>query len=107
MSFRLVFVSFGGLFFLAFLAIDLCCFIKKKKKKKVQETDIIHVDEHLKVKEVVVPCPHGSQTVVLSIEEDVHIDDERRKNEKVGEGMHVKSADDISSALEEGTSASG
>ena len=103
----IVFVSFGGLFFFAFLAIGLCCFIKKKKKKTVQETDIIHVDEHLKVKEAAVPGPHGTQAVVLSIEEDVHIDEERRKSEKVGEGLHVKSADDISSALEEGTSASG
>ncbi|XP_057468857.1 protein TRACHEARY ELEMENT DIFFERENTIATION-RELATED 7A-like [Actinidia eriantha] len=102
----IVVVSFGGLFFLAFLAIALCCFIKKKKKKTVQETDIVHVDEHLKVKEAVVPGPHGTQAVVLSIEEDVRVEEERRKNEKVGEGMHAKSADDISSAFK-GTSASG
>lgn len=74
----------------------------------VQETDIVHVDEHLKVREEIVQGPHGSQAVVLSIEDDVHIDEEIRKNERFGEGgMHVKSAHNISSALEEGTSFSG
>ena len=42
-------------------------FTKKKKKKMVQETDIIRVDEHLKVKEASVPGPNGVQGVVLEI----------------------------------------
>ncbi|GMP46550.1 hypothetical protein CsSME_00014658 [Camellia sinensis var. sinensis] len=63
---------------------------------------------HSTVREEIVQGPHGSQAVVLSIEDDVHIDEEIRKNEKFGEGgMHVKSAHNISSALEEGTSFSG
>ncbi|KAA8546522.1 hypothetical protein F0562_002739 [Nyssa sinensis] len=82
----IVFVSFGGLLFLAFLATALCGFIKKKKKKKtVQETDIVHVHEHLEVKEAIVPGPHGPQAVVLSITDDIHVDEEIKKNEKFEE----------------------
>ncbi|OVA00287.1 hypothetical protein BVC80_1495g77 [Macleaya cordata] len=87
----IVFVSLGGLFFLAFLSVALCCFMKRKKKKMVQETEIINIDEHMKVQEVIVPGPHGKQAVVLSIEEDVHIQEAIKKNERVGEGLHTKS----------------
>ncbi|XP_052201509.1 protein TRACHEARY ELEMENT DIFFERENTIATION-RELATED 7-like [Diospyros lotus] len=88
----IVFVSFGGLLFLAFLAVALCCFIKKRKKM-VQETDIVHVDERLKVKEAIVPGPHGPQAVVLSVEEDVHVGEEILKKEKSLEGMQAKSVE--------------
>lgn len=72
----------------------------------VQETDIKHVDEHLKVKEGIVQGPHGAEAVVLSFEDDVHVVEEIKKNEMSVEGKHVKSTDEISSALEEGTSTS-
>ncbi|PRQ24862.1 hypothetical protein RchiOBHm_Chr6g0277141 [Rosa chinensis] len=76
-------ISFGSVFFLAFLAIALCCFIKKKKKKStIRETEVIHFDEHRKIKEAIVEGPHGPQAVVLSVEDDVHIDEAIRKNEK-------------------------
>ena len=37
--------------------------------------------------------PHGTQTVVLSVEDDIHIDEEIKKNEKIEEGLHAKSAE--------------
>ncbi|KAL6218098.1 PREDICTED: uncharacterized protein LOC101295780 [Fragaria vesca subsp. vesca] len=77
----IVFISFGSVFFLAFLAIALCCFLKKKKKKTIQETEVIHFDEHRKIKEAIVEGPHGPQAVVLSVEDDVHIDEAIRKDE--------------------------
>ncbi|KAI8531477.1 hypothetical protein RHMOL_Rhmol11G0139300 [Rhododendron molle] len=101
------FISFGCIFFLAFLAIAIYCFIKKTKKKNVvQEADIIHVDEHLKVKKGIVQGPHGAEAVALSFEDDVHVVEEIKKNEMFVEGKHVKSTDETSSALEEGTSTS-
>ncbi|KAM5562448.1 protein TRACHEARY ELEMENT DIFFERENTIATION-RELATED 7A [Rosa sericea] len=79
----IIFISFGSVFFLAFLAIALFCFIKKKKKKStIQETEVIHFDKHRKIKEAIVEGPHGPQAVVLSVEDDVHIDEAIRKNEK-------------------------
>ncbi|EXB70694.1 hypothetical protein L484_023880 [Morus notabilis] len=89
----IVFISVGGVFFLAFLAAALFCFLKKRKKRTVQETDIIHFNEHKKIKEAIVEGPHGIETVVLSVEDDIHIDEEKQKNEKVGEGLHAKSVE--------------
>ncbi|KAJ6737335.1 hypothetical protein OIU85_019402 [Salix viminalis] len=89
-----VFVSLGGLFFLAFLSVALCCFIKKKKKKTVQKTEIIEFDEHTKVQEAVIPGPHGEKITVLNIEEDVHLVEEIKKNEKLAERSHIKLAHD-------------
>ncbi|KAJ6954143.1 tumor necrosis factor ligand superfamily member 6-like [Populus alba x Populus x berolinensis] len=86
----IVFVSFGGLIFLAFLAAALCFFIKRKTKKTVEETDIVHVHEHLKVKEAIVEGPHGPKAVVLEVVDDVHIGEEIKEEEKVGEGLHAK-----------------
>ena len=96
----IVFISLGGVFFLAFLAAALFCFLKRKKKKKktVQETDMIHVDEHKKIKEQVGEGPHGKvETVVLSIEDDIHVDEVIKKNETetFGKGFDAKSADAI------------
>lgn len=71
-----------------------CCIQKRNKKKKsaTQETDIIHFDEHKKVKETIVPGPFGQQAVVVTVEDDVHVDAEIRKNETVGHhGLHAKS----------------
>lgn len=70
-------MSFGGLFFLAFLAAALFCFMKKKKKT-VQETKVIDVDDHLTVHEAIMP---GQQAVILSVEEDLRIHEEIKKNE--------------------------
>jgi hypothetical protein len=89
-----VFVSLGGLFFLAFLSVALCCFIKKKKKKTVQKTEILEFDEHTKVQEAIIPGPHGEKITVLNIEEDVHLVEEIKKNEKLAEGSHIKLAHD-------------
>lgn len=80
----IVFVSFGGLFFLLFLAAVICWYIKKKKKhtKKTQQTELVHVDEHYKVKEAIVNGPDGPKAVVLEIEDDVHFDELKNKENK-------------------------
>ncbi|XP_047318234.1 protein TRACHEARY ELEMENT DIFFERENTIATION-RELATED 7A-like [Impatiens glandulifera] len=84
-----VFVSLGGLFLLGCLSFALCCFLKKRKKKQINETEIVRVDEHLKIQEVVVPGPHGTQTVILNIDEDIHVEEEINKNElKLNKGSH-------------------
>lgn len=75
------------------LAFALFCCIKKRKKRTSQETEIIHFDEHKKVKEAVVSGPFGQKTVVLSVEDDVHIDEEIKKNEKLGQhGLQATSS---------------
>lgn len=95
-----VFVTCGGLFFLAFLAVALFCFLKKKKKKTAQETDIVHVDEHFRVKEATVPGLHGTKAVVLEIEDDVHVDKEIVKTERTMQGSNLHSSKEYSKALE-------
>ncbi|GMN26127.1 hypothetical protein TIFTF001_040806 [Ficus carica] len=88
----IVFISVGCVFFLVFLAAALFCFLKKRKKT-VQETGIIHLDEHKNTREAVVVGPQGIDTMVLSVEDDIHIDGDIKKNEKVGEGLHAKSVE--------------
>ncbi|CAL1362905.1 unnamed protein product [Linum trigynum] len=81
-----VFISFGGLLCLAGLAAVVLCCLKKLKKKPTakHEVDLIHVDEHARVKEAVVP---GS-AVVLEIEEDLHVDEVVRKDDEVAAAGH-------------------
>ncbi|GAY39858.1 hypothetical protein CUMW_047610 [Citrus unshiu] len=66
----------------------ICRYIKKKKKKVVQETDLVH----FKVKEEIVPGPHGPKAVKLEIEDDVPVDEVIKKNEHFGAGLHAKSS---------------
>ncbi|RAL44345.1 hypothetical protein DM860_017451 [Cuscuta australis] len=86
----IAFVSLGGLFFLAFLSVALCCFIKKRKKRMVQESDVVKVDEHIKVHETIVPGPHGTQTTFITIDDDLHIDEEVKKHEKNCQSLVTK-----------------
>ena len=74
------------------LAFALFCCVQRKKKKKTQETDVIHFDEHRRVNETIVPGPFGRNTVVVTVEDDVHIDEEIIKSEKVGHNLHAKSS---------------
>ncbi|KAH1064038.1 hypothetical protein J1N35_029025 [Gossypium stocksii] len=83
----IVFFSCGG-FFLAFLAVTLFCFLKRKKK--VEETDTVHVDEHLKVKEATVPGSHRPHDGILDIEDDVHVAEEIVKTKKVERGSRLE-----------------
>ncbi|XP_022765887.1 proline-rich receptor-like protein kinase PERK2 [Durio zibethinus] len=101
----LVSVSCGGLS-LAFLAVALFCFLKKKKKKTIQETEVVHVDENLKVKEAIVPGPHGPHTVILEIEDDFQIDEKIVKTEKIERGSNLHSAEENPKALETGAACS-
>ncbi|KAL3845445.1 hypothetical protein ACJIZ3_002848 [Penstemon smallii] len=103
-----VFVSFGFIFFVALGFFALWCIITKRKKKTVQETDLISADEHLRVKEAIVEGPHGPQTVVLSVEDDKHIEEKIMKNEELGgkSHMHAKSGEVKTIDLEAGESSS-
>ncbi|CAN0921496.1 hypothetical protein LINGRAHAP2_LOCUS32624 [Linum grandiflorum] len=74
-----------------------------KKKKTSHEMDMIHVDEHVRVKEAIVPGPDGRPgMVVLEIDDDLHFDEVVKKDEVVENvhdhshhhlhGLHGKSA---------------
>ncbi|XP_010558888.1 PREDICTED: glyceraldehyde-3-phosphate dehydrogenase, testis-specific-like [Tarenaya hassleriana] len=74
-----VFVSLGGLFFLAFLAAGLLFVAYKKRKERhdpgsdhVSET-CIEEEEHRHVEEVITTGPCGEQTVTVTVDEDVRI----------------------------------
>ncbi|KAL2476540.1 putative leucine-rich repeat extensin-like protein 3 [Abeliophyllum distichum] len=86
-----IFVSLGGLFFLAFLSVALFCFLKKRKKRIIHETDKVKIDEHIKVHEDIVTGPHGTKAVVLTIDDDVNIEEVIKKNEVVGKSSHMRS----------------
>ncbi|PNX87282.1 hypothetical protein L195_g043369 [Trifolium pratense] len=95
------------------LAFALFCCVQKRKKKKTQETDIVHINEHKKVTETIVPGPFGKPpTVVITVEDDVHIDEVIKKNEEVDHGLHAEPSkvesneDNISSSNEVATTSS-
>ncbi|XP_049386376.1 protein TRACHEARY ELEMENT DIFFERENTIATION-RELATED 7A-like [Solanum stenotomum] len=74
-----IFSTFGcillGIAILAFCS----CFLKKKKKSTmiIEEKEVKHIDDHVKMKEAIVEGPHGKlETIVLSIEEDLHEKDD-------------------------------
>lgn len=62
----------------------------------VQETEVVDIDEHMKVHEAIVPGPHGQQVVVLAVEDDIRIHEEIKKNEVVDEGRHTRSTESSS-----------
>ncbi|KAI5650144.1 hypothetical protein M9H77_36149 [Catharanthus roseus] len=107
-----VIVSCGGLLFLACL-FALWCFLKKREKKTdIERThdEILKVDEHLKIKEKIEEGPHGKETVVLSVEDDVHMErievDEMRKKESLCQENMESAEISNPSGIEEGRSSS-
>ncbi|XP_055835009.1 protein TRACHEARY ELEMENT DIFFERENTIATION-RELATED 6 [Solanum dulcamara] len=85
-----VFSTFGcillGLAILAF-----CSYFLKKKKNTiiVEEKEVKHIDDHLKIKEAIVEGPHGKlETIVLSVEEDMHEKDDIIRTKKEIEEVH-------------------
>ncbi|XP_076891209.1 uncharacterized protein LOC143542527 [Bidens hawaiensis] len=89
-----VFVSCGGVFFLAFVMVALWCFLKKRKKM-VTKAENVHFDEHRKVSERIVQGPNGTESVILSVEDDIHIEEDIRKSEleSFQQGLHLNSGD--------------
>lgn len=72
----------------------------------IQESDVVKVDEHMTVHEAVIPGPHGTKTTFLTIDEDIHIDEEIRKSEKVGHSSIMKAVQKHPQALVMDTTAS-
>jgi len=85
-----VVISLGSLFFLAFLAAALFCYLKKRRKSSTK-AEIIEFDEHLKVQETIVQGPHGEQTRVVMLEEDIHLVEDIHKTEKLSRPSHLSS----------------
>ncbi|KAJ0547869.1 hypothetical protein HanIR_Chr08g0377041 [Helianthus annuus] len=83
----IIFVSFGGIFLLGLATIALCCLMKKwKGSKATEQNKMVHFDEHKKVHENIVQGPSGAKTVALTVDDDLHVDEEEEcvKNEKLG-----------------------
>ncbi|MFS7940997.1 hypothetical protein Hanom_Chr05g00470961 [Helianthus anomalus] len=93
-----VFVSFGCVFFVG-LALVAWCFIMNTAKcsKTTNKDEMVHVDEHLKVRKNFVKGPNGTEAVSISVDDDLHIDeqDERTKNEKVGKNLDQTPSDAV------------
>ncbi|WMV34298.1 hypothetical protein MTR67_027683 [Solanum verrucosum] len=90
--------------------LALRCYLKKKENKTtlIEETEVKHVDKNMRVKENIVKGPHGKpESVVVSMEEDCHVDDDiiRKKKELKAQNFHAKISEETTpSALEAGHS---
>nr|GME20698.1 proline-rich receptor-like protein kinase PERK2 [Ipomoea batatas] len=74
-----------GCFLFVIASLALCFYMKKRnnKKRSVQEIDLKHIDEHMRIQEAIVTDSHGrKKTVVLSVKGDVHVDEDIIKREK-------------------------
>ncbi|KAK4340917.1 hypothetical protein RND71_039418 [Anisodus tanguticus] len=85
-----VFSMFGCILFGLVLLAFCSYFLKKKKKTTIVETkEVKHIDDHIKIKEEIVEGPHGKlETVVLSVEEDLHEKDDIVRTKKELEEVH-------------------
>lgn len=93
-----VFVSFGCVFLLALASIAFCWFIKKCKcSKTTEKSEMVHIDEHLKVSENILQGPNGTKTVAITIDDDLHADEKEAcaKNENLGKGYDQRARDGI------------
>ncbi|KAJ8541550.1 hypothetical protein K7X08_002366 [Anisodus acutangulus] len=77
---------------LGLVVLAFCSYLLKKKKKStiiVETKEVKHTDDHLKIKEAIVEGPHGKlETVVLSVEEDLHEKDDIVRTKKELEEVH-------------------
>lgn len=55
-----------------------------------EKSEMVHIDEHLKVNENILQGPNGTKLVAITIDDDLHVDEEEecRKNEKLGKELH-------------------
>lgn len=75
-----VFVSLGGVFFLAFLAVGLFCLAKKKPIPPPSPDKSVHlapnigcIDEHKTIRQIINPGPCGEKDVTVTIDDTVRI----------------------------------
>ncbi|KAK1435543.1 hypothetical protein QVD17_01309 [Tagetes erecta] len=86
-----VFVSFGGVCFIALASFALWFVVKKSKCSKTSnKQEMVHVDEHVKVKKNIVQGLNGMKAVSITVDDDLHVDEEKEciKNEKIGKNLH-------------------
>ncbi|KAI4389739.1 hypothetical protein MLD38_001935 [Melastoma candidum] len=89
-----VIVLCGGVFLAFVVATLLFWFLKRRRKTKRthEEIDVLHADKHRKVKEEIIKGPHGMEAVVVTVEDDAHVDGRIIKEdgkEKLHEGTLV------------------
>ncbi|CAN4076154.1 unnamed protein product [Withania somnifera] len=92
-SYTVIIFAFStfGCILLGLVLLAFCSYFLKKKKKTtvVEEKEVKHIDDHLKIKEAIVEGPHGKlETVVLSVEEDLHEEDDIVRTKKELEEVH-------------------
>ncbi|KAJ9166521.1 hypothetical protein P3X46_021261 [Hevea brasiliensis] len=69
-----VFVSLGGVFFLAFMALGLFCLARRRKKAVMIPAEAeACVEEHEHIQETITTGPCGEQTVTVTIDDDRRI----------------------------------
>ncbi|KAJ0972108.1 hypothetical protein J5N97_020067 [Dioscorea zingiberensis] len=68
--------------FFAFFTSYLCCFMMKKKKTN-QEMEVVNVEDHVHVHEAIVQGPQGQQVVALDVQEDIKMQEEIKKSERL------------------------
>lgn len=81
----------------------LWCFLKKKKKM-VRKAENVHIDEHRHVAERMVQGPNGTESVILSVEDDIHIEEDIRKSEleNFRKGLHLNSGNIAAGVVDAG-----
>ncbi|KAI3717962.1 hypothetical protein L1987_69917 [Smallanthus sonchifolius] len=64
--------------------------VRFKCSKTTNKEEMVHVDEHLKVRENIVQTPNGMKAVSITVDDDLHVDEEQEsmKNEKIGKNLH-------------------
>ncbi|XP_019190301.1 PREDICTED: uncharacterized protein LOC109184719 [Ipomoea nil] len=99
----------GCILFVMAAALALCFYMKKRNKKRsVQEIDLKHIDEHMRIQEAIVTDSHGrKKTVVLSVKDDVHVHEDIIRREKEFDNNNVGTSEVGSGDLEAGQSSSG
>lgn len=73
----------------------------------VDKTETISTDEHVKIQEAIVPGPHHQQAVILSLEEDVCIQEKIKENDMTGGSTYSTPLRDLPQASDFAASSSG
>lgn len=70
-----------------FITSIICCFMmnkKEKDKKKVEKMEAVKIEDHVHVHEAIVEGPHGHQVIAFDALEDYKVQEEIKKDERLG-----------------------